>query len=113
MSNMKNSGTGTGNLEVNAGTLGGTGIISGPVTIGTGSGSGAILAPSVGSKKPLTLSLTNTLTFKGDSTYTCQLSTRKAEADEVIAKGVTITSGTQLICRPQAARRSLAAPSSP
>ena len=63
---------------MNAGTLGGEGMISGPVTIGTGSGSGAILAPSVGSKQPLTLRLANTLAFQSDSTYTCQLSTRNA-----------------------------------
>ena len=79
MANTKRgSSTGTGSVNVNAGTLGGKGMISGPVTIGTGSGSGAILAPSVGSKQPLTLSLSNTLTCKADSTYTCQLSTQKA-----------------------------------
>ncbi len=70
-------------------------MISGPVTIGTGSGSGAILAPSVGSKQPLTLSLTSLLTLQGDSTYTCQLSTQEAKADEVIAQGVTIANGAQ------------------
>ena len=70
-------------------------MISGPVTIGTGSGSGAILAPSVGSKQPLTLSLSNTLTGQADSTYTCQLSTQKRSADEVIAKGVMLACGAQ------------------
>ncbi len=91
----RGSSTGTGSVNVNGGTLGGKGLISGPVTIGTGSGSGAILAPSVGSKQPLTLSLTSLLTLQGDSTYTCQLSTQKAKADEVIAQGVTIATGAQ------------------
>ncbi len=80
---------------MSAGTLGGKGILSGPVTIGAGSGSGAILAPSVGSRQPLTLSLSNTLTCQVDSTYTYQVSTKKAQADEVIAQGVTIASGAQ------------------
>ncbi|MBA3833173.1 MAG: autotransporter-associated beta strand repeat-containing protein [Chthoniobacterales bacterium] len=95
VANKRGSATGTGSVNVNAGTLGGKGMISGPVTIGTGTGSGAILAPSVGSKQPLTLSLTNALTLKADSTYTWQLSTKNAQADEVIAKGVTIESGAQ------------------
>ncbi len=86
VANVTGSATGTGSVNVNGGSLGGKGMISGPVTIGTGSGSGAILAPSVGSKQPLTLSLTSLLTLQGDSTYTCQLSTQKAKADEVIAQ---------------------------
>ena len=40
--NTTGSATGTGAVQVNTGTLGGTGIISGAVTVGTGSSSGAI-----------------------------------------------------------------------
>ena len=36
VANQSGSGTGTGNVAVNGGTLGGTGIISGSTTIGTG-----------------------------------------------------------------------------
>ena len=52
--NKRGSATGTGVVNVNTGTLGGKGIITGPTTIGTGSGSGAVLAPAVGrtSKPP-------------------------------------------------------------
>src|SRR6266536_5448819 len=40
VSNTSGSGTGTGPVQINAGTLIGNGIISGAVTIGTGSGGG-------------------------------------------------------------------------
>jgi len=49
--NKTGSATSTGAVNVNAGTLGGKGTIVGPTTIGTGSGAGAFLAPSVGSKQ--------------------------------------------------------------
>ena len=93
--NEAGSATGTGSVNVNSGTLGGKGIIAGVATVGTGSGAGAFLQPSVGSKQPLTLSLSNSLTCKADSTYTCQLNTQKRTADEVIAQGVTIATGAQ------------------
>ena len=93
------SSTGAGSVNVNAGTLGGNGMISGPVTIGTGSGSGASLAPSIASEKPLTLSLTNALALQTDGTYICQLSTKNAAADQVGADGITIQSGAQFVLR--------------
>ena len=46
----------------------------------------ALLAPSLGSKQPLTLSLSNTLTCKADSTYTCQLSTSKRPPTKSLPK---------------------------
>ena len=49
------SGTGTG-LEVNAGTLGGRGVIAGAVTIGTGSGA-ELPAPGVASNQTGKLTL--------------------------------------------------------
>ena len=94
-SNRSGSATGTGSVNVNAGTLGGKGIIQGAVTVGTGSGAGAVLAPSVGSNQPARLTLKKTLTFKADSYYTYKLNTNNARADQVIAKGVTIESGAQ------------------
>ncbi|HEY1771147.1 MAG TPA: autotransporter-associated beta strand repeat-containing protein [Chthoniobacterales bacterium] len=95
--NKQGSATGSGSVNVNAGTLGGQGAISGPVIIGTGGGSGAFLAPSAAAKQPVTLSLTSTLTFNSDATYTCtlQASKKKSANDEVVANGVTIASGAQ------------------
>jgi autotransporter-associated beta strand protein len=95
--NKRGSATGTGNVNVNAGTLGGEGAISGPVTMGTGSGSGAFLTPSAAAKQPATLNLASTLIFNSDATYTCALQAgrKKAASDEVVANGVTIQSGAQ------------------
>ena len=53
-----------------AGTLGGKGIVAGTVTAGTGSGSGAFLAPSVGASQPAKLTIQSALTIKADSTST-------------------------------------------
>jgi len=80
---------------VNAGALGGGGIITGSTTIGTGSGAGAFLQPGVGASKPTTLSIQGLLTLKSDSTYTYKLNTNKAKADQVVANGVTIQGGAQ------------------
>ena len=94
-SNRMGSATGTGKVNVKAGTLGGKGIITGAVIIGTGSGTGAFLAPSAGSNQPATLTLKKTLTFNADATYTYTLNTNNGRADQIIAKGVTIQSGAQ------------------
>jgi autotransporter-associated beta strand protein len=95
--NKRGSATGTGSVQVQTGVLGGKGFITGPVTIGSGTGSGAFLAPSVALKQPATLTLKSTLTFKADSTYsyTLRAKKRKSQSDQVIAKGVTIESGAQ------------------
>jgi autotransporter-associated beta strand protein len=94
-SNRSGSATGTGAVNVNTGTLGGKGTIAGATTIGTGSGVGAFLAPSIGTKKPATLTIQSLLTFNSDGTYTWTLSTKHAAADQVVANGVTIQSGAQ------------------
>jgi hypothetical protein len=82
-------------VQVNAGTLGGKGIIAGAVTVGTGSGAGAFLAPALGPKKQNTLTLQSALTFNADATYTYTFRARgtQARSDQVIANGVTINSG--------------------
>ena len=82
-------------MEVNGGILAGSGIISGAVTIGTGSGTGAFLTPGMGASTATTLTIQSTLTLKADSTYTCRLNTKKTKADQLIANGVTIESGAQ------------------
>ncbi len=80
--NTAGSATGTGAVRVNAGTLGGTGKISGAVTVGTGTTTGAILLAGNSATKPGTLTINSALTFNSLSTYKCVLSrpTVKASA---------------------------------
>jgi autotransporter-associated beta strand protein len=92
--------TGTGTVNINAGTLGGSGRIFGAVTIGTGSGTGAFLEPSFGSNKVSLLRIGYPLSFKGDGTYVYKVSTRSAKGDEVRANDVTIESGAQFDFQP-------------
>ena len=85
------SATGTGAVLVNAGTLAGTSRLSGAMTVGTGSGTGAFLAPGVSG--PGVLTTRRTLTFNSDATYVCELTTTNRRSDQVVAKGVTINAG--------------------
>jgi autotransporter-associated beta strand protein len=100
VNNLSGSGTGTGAVSVNAGTLGGSGIIGGAVTVGTNTGVQAFLAPSKGVKKPATLTIQSALTLNDDSTYVYKLDTKRARADEVAANGVVIDSGAKVSFRP-------------
>jgi autotransporter-associated beta strand protein len=93
VNNERGSGTGTGPVGVLAGTLGGSGIIAGPTTIGTGRGTGAYLQTGKGASNLSTLTIQSTLIFKSDGTYVCKLNTNKAKADQVLANGVTIEAG--------------------
>jgi autotransporter-associated beta strand protein len=106
VTNTSGSGTGTGVVKVNAGTLAGKGTVSGAVTIGTGSGGGAILSPGEGAGKPTTMTIQSTLTLKADSTYSCKVYLKKAKADKVITNGVTIKSGA-LFTFPSIGQRTL------
>jgi autotransporter-associated beta strand protein len=96
VSNNAGSATGPGAVKVNGGTLGGGGIVSGAVTVGTGGGGGAFLAPAFGTNKQVTLTLQNTLTLQGDATYTYTFKARNSQSrtDLVIANGVTINEAT-------------------
>ena len=73
--------------------------------LGTGNGAGAFLAPRSGSNQPATVTIKKRLTFKADSTYTYNLNTNNARADQVIAKGITIEGGAQFDFQPVANRR--------
>jgi len=75
---------------VNAGRLGGNGVIAGAVTLGTGTGAGAVLSPGKRAGKLGILTIQGALTFNSDSKYNCGLATKRAVADKVIANGVTI-----------------------
>ena len=95
VNNATGSGTGSGPVKVEAGTLGGKGTIAGPVTIGTSSGTGAVLAPSVGVGQLAILTLQQGLTFKADGSYSCKLNTNNTRADQVVANRMNIRSGAQ------------------
>ena len=96
VSNTAGSGTGTGAVTVTGGTLGGKGTISGPVTVGTGSGGRASLAPAFESNNQVTLTLQSSLTLEVDATYTYTFKARNSQArtDLVKANGVTINGAT-------------------
>ena len=98
VTNTTGSATGTGSLLLSAGTLGGSGIIAGAVTVGTGSGSGAFLAPAHGGKKQLTLTIQGSVTFNSDATYTYTFKAKsnRSKIDKVVANGVTINSGAMI-----------------
>lgn len=95
VNNKRTSGTGKRPVQVNAGTLGGTGKIGGAVTIGTGSGSGAFLSPGVDAASHRTLTIKESLTFSSDATYRCGFNSGTAQTDRVVATGVSINSGAQ------------------
>src|SRR2546430_8791697 len=63
VSNKTGSSTGTGPVQVTSGTLGGSGIVAGDVSIGTGTSSGAILAPAHGTPRQATFTTPGALTF--------------------------------------------------
>jgi len=95
INNETGSGTGSGPVQVDTGTLGGRGTIAGAVTVGTGSGSGAILSPGKSDNTRGTLTIQSTLSFNSNATYKFELNSDTAKADEVVANGVTINSGAQ------------------
>ncbi len=91
-------------MSVNRGKLGGTGIIAGATTIGTGSGTAAFLAPAAAqaTSQPATLTIQSALTFNADATYSCTFKaeqhgdTTRTKTSMVIANGVTINSGATI-----------------
>ncbi len=97
VNNRGESGTGTGPVQVEGGKLGGKGMIAGAVTIGRGSGAGAVLAPGYlhGVGRPGALTIQSPLAFRSDGTYQMELNSSNVTADEVIANGVTINAGAQ------------------
>ena len=88
----RGSGTGSGNVQVNVGTLGGIGAIIAAVTVGTSSGASAFLSPGDLNKLIGTLTIRKALTFNSTGTYQCQLTSKNARADKIVAQGVTINS---------------------
>jgi len=93
VTNRTGSATGTGAVQVNKGTLGGIGKITGAVTVGTGTSSGAILLPGKSATAPGILTINSALTFNSLSTYKCVLNRNTPIAGKITALGVTINSG--------------------
>jgi len=89
------NGAGYGPVKVTGGTLGGRGTIAGNVTLGSGSGPGAVIAPSQGSSNPTMTTIQKMLFFKADGSYLYRLNTNKGTADQVIANGVKIENDAQ------------------
>ena len=92
VNNKTESGTGSGGVLVKAGRLSGSGVIAGAVTVGTGSGTGAVLGKFGGID---VLTIQSGLTLNADATYDYGVDSTVAMADQVIANGVTINSGAQ------------------
>jgi autotransporter-associated beta strand protein len=99
VSNTSGSATGTGAVSVNGGTLGGSGIIAGAVTVGINANTASFLAPSKGAKRPATLAIQGALTLNDDSTYLYKLDTKHRVSDQVLAQGVTIDDGAKFSLR--------------
>jgi len=92
VTNTNGSATGDGMVIVNSGTLGGTGIIAGPVRVGPASVRGAFLAPGTGRTNIGTLTILGALTLDVASTYNCGVNTNAVTADQVACNGVGMSS---------------------
>ena len=92
--NNQGSATGPGPVQVNKDTLGGLGIIAGPVTIGTASGPKAYLEPSVATKGSI-LTIQSLLTFNKQGNFTNRINTSNRTADGVVANGIIIQRGAR------------------
>ncbi|MBW4889748.1 putative Ig domain-containing protein [Mucilaginibacter sp. HMF5004] len=97
-SNNPTSGTFISAITVQSGSLGGGGLSSAPITIGTGSGTGALLEP--GDPNIGTLTTTNTLTLKQDATYKAEISTSAATSDKIVAGSVNLINNPKLLIAP-------------
>ncbi|HYR57165.1 MAG TPA: autotransporter-associated beta strand repeat-containing protein, partial [Chthoniobacteraceae bacterium] len=84
------SGSLNGVVNVNAGTLGGSGSTTGGVTIGNGTGgSDAFIAPG---NSTGTFTTTFSLSLLSDATYQFELNSTTALADKIVANGVSLNS---------------------
>jgi autotransporter-associated beta strand protein len=98
INNTTDSGTGTGAVSVSAGTLGGTGSISGNVSIGDGTDTDdSVLSPG-----SLTSAISNFsvggLTFGSDGVLSAQLDSDAVASDQVTATGsVALGDGLALL----------------
>jgi autotransporter-associated beta strand protein len=80
-------------LTVEAGSFGGAGKGTMSVTIGTGSGAGAILEPG---NQAIGSLITGSLTLKSDATYNAEIDMGSAIGDKIIVTGVSLVNSPQL-----------------
>ena len=74
------SATGTGAVQVHAGTLSGNGTIAGAVTVGDGTTGQAFWRLQGGTGIQATVRLQSSLTFNADAIYTCTFGGKKRMA---------------------------------
>jgi autotransporter-associated beta strand protein len=96
VNNKTGSGTGSGNVFVTGGTFGGGGTVAGRATVGTGSGSGASLAPGKSGVKPGTLTILKRLILQSDATYRVTVDGRIPAADKVTSYGASVRNASIL-----------------
>lgn len=91
-----NASTGVFNspLTVYGGAFGGTGRSSATVTVGTGSGEGAVFEP--GNQTIGTFTTTSTLTLNQDATYSVEMDFNGGTSDKVIAGNVVLNNAQLL-----------------
>jgi autotransporter-associated beta strand protein len=92
LQNVDGSATGSGPVIVRRGTLSGRGRIAGKVTVGIGSGTGALIDP--GGRGNGVLSIAKSLTLNPDATYNWELNSNRVTATSTVAHGLSI-SGAQ------------------
>jgi autotransporter-associated beta strand protein len=92
--NTRGTGTGTSTVTVNLGTIGGTGIVGGALTVGMTSGTGAFLAPGDNGVGRLTAK--RALTLNAAATYNCELNSDTFTADNIAARRVKIFGAAQI-----------------
>jgi autotransporter-associated beta strand protein len=90
VTNEGGSATGTGPVNVDGGTLAGTGTIEGAVTLGSGT---EVATLSPGKVSLSTMTIKSTLTFDANSVYDFAFNSGRVESDGVLPNGVTINSG--------------------
>jgi autotransporter-associated beta strand protein len=93
LSNDPASGAFASPVVVQAGSFGGTGLSQASATIGTGSGTGAILEPGNLGVGSLTIT---TLTMKSDATYAAEINLGTALGDKINVSSVTLVNNPQL-----------------
>jgi autotransporter-associated beta strand protein len=89
------SQTGTGNVTVTAGLIGGNGRVGGDLTIGNNSGPRAILAPGFPEEAipQDRFIVEKKLAFRSDADFVCQFDSSQPRVDHVSARGVAISPG--------------------
>ena len=90
------SATGDGPVIVTGGILGGNGIITGLVSVGTGIGRSAQLSPGTARRPIGQLLVQGELLFGNEGNLTIQLDPQSATADQITTNGVIVSSAARI-----------------